>query len=581
MNGLQGGSGEKLRVSSTCKHFVANSLEKWEEYSRHDFDAHVSQQDLFDYYFPPFEECVKEATGVMCSYNALNGRPACANDWLLKEILRKRWGFDGYVTSDCGALADIVTGHHFAVDEVQASALALNATTDLNCGGGAYYPEGLTKALNESWVEESTVKESFSRLARIQFRLGLFDHPKVYKPLDDIRVVDSHDDLAYNAAQQSVVLLKNDGNLLPLQPNQRKLVLIGPHIHASEALLSNYHGDRCGCSSRHNHEENDLNGNDCLQTPLDAIENMNQQPVVGVVGCNVEGNDLDEIEKATQAAEDASIVILVVGIDQSQEKEGLDRTQSTLPGLQSKLIESVLGVASDKTILVMFHGGSLSLGDSIIGATPAIISMPYGGQAASKALVSVLFGEYNPTGRLSATMYPPSYVENNPLSEMGVRPKKGFEGRTHMYYKGTTEFAFGDGLSYSDWNVEFSSQQKQPDIQVFRNSEGIITTRFNITVSNLGPLPGSQNVLLFWQPSTSTGTQSKLLSFRGTSLLRPEQSQVLQFEVLDNAFALWKASKQMMEVLTENRVLVAKVSGGETTFLLPSFQSDTTDVEAF
>jgi beta-D-xylosidase 4 len=555
VNGLQG-EGPRLRVAAACKHFVANSLENWGEYTRHDFDAHVSQEDLFDYYFPPFRECVKQAMGVMCSYNALNGKPTCTNQWLLQDILRNEWGFQGYVVSDCGALEDIVTGHHSAVDPIQASAMALNASVDLNCGDGGYYPEGLLQAFKEKWVEESAVRNGFARLARVQFRLGLFD-PKDYYPDDDIGIVGSHSDLAMSAAQQSIVLLKNEGNLLPLRPKQT-MAMIGPHIYANGALLGNYHGDRCSCAV-------DADAYDCIQTPLEAIEELNLLPVLAVKGCNIASDDLDEIILATEAAREAAVVLLVVGLDQSQEREGVDRYETTLPGLQSKLIESVLQVASEKTILVIFHGGAVSLGDYVRTKTPAILSLPYGGQAASKALASVMFGDYNPTGKLAATMYPPSYVQKIPLTEMGLRGGGGYDGRTHMYYDGPTEFPFGHGLSYSEWRLEWSGHQLN---RASGRSDGAWTVQVNITVYNTGPLAGSQNVLLFWQPSNRTLTREKLLAFQGTGHLYPGQHEALQFELQDIDFALWNTTRRRMAVSTDDCVLVAKASSTEVKMTL-------------
>jgi beta-D-xylosidase 4 len=552
VQGLQGSNNNdengRIQVAAACKHFVANSLEDWQGHSRHNFDAHISLQDLHTYYLAPFQACVQaNAQGVMCSYNAVNGIPSCTNEWLLKDILRDAYNFTGYLVTDCGALDDVVRGHHYAIDAAQASALAMNATVDVNCGNGEYYPEGLLQAYCDGWVEASTIQASFARLATIQFRLGLFD-AKDYHPDDDIGVVGSHDDLALEAALQSIVLLQNRDGLLPLSSNHPRLALIGPHIHAREVLLSNYHGSKCGCGD-------DSDTYNCIDTPLQALQKKTQHTIRGVQGCHVSGNDLDEIDLATQAAQDADVVILIVGLDQSQESEGRDRNETTLPGLQIELIQSVLQVASTKTILVVISGGAVALGQNILDQTPAILSAPYGGQAASQALAQVLFGDYNPTGKLAATMYPPSFVDDLPLTEMGLQVGVG---RTHMYYQGTPEFAFGYGLSYSKWHLEWADHEHKLDLALWDTGPPI---KVEVRVANTGPLEGSQTVLFFWRPiSHRKAINQKLIGFQGTRRLEVGQEEVLTFQIQPTDFALWSDTRNATVVSSGTYQLEARAS---------------------
>jgi len=551
VKGLQG-TGAKTQIGANCKHFIANSLEggTGSGINRHNFDARVSLEDLHDYYLPPFEACTRHAMGTMCSYNALNGVPTCANEWLLKDVLRKEWNFTGYIVSDCGALADIYDGHHYATGPTQASAQAMNATVDLNCGDGVVYPKGLLEAFAEGLVQEKTIRESFARLARIQFRLGLFD-PKDFDPNQDIKTVGSHGDLAFEAALQSIVLLQNRNSILPLDPSL-KLAVIGPHINSTAALLSNYHGNKCGCGPSR--------GFSCLETPLQALTAMASGSVTGITGCHVAQDDLNEIDKATKAAKESDAVILLVGLDQSQESEGKDRAQMTLPGLQPDLIEAVLRVASEKTILVLLHGGSVSLGESIRAHTPAIISASYGGEAASKALASVLFGEYNPTGKLAATMYPPSFGDELPITEMGLRVGVG---RTHLYYKGAPEFPFGHGLSYSQWELYWSDSQNDMTLELTGDAPSI---RVSITIRNSGPYTGGQTVLLFWRPATpSANVRQKLIGFQGAQDMVVGEERVVDFEVSRDAFSMWNSRSNSTEVLAGKYLLEARASGSKLT----------------
>ncbi|KAL3906976.1 MAG: hypothetical protein SGILL_009059, partial [Bacillariaceae sp.] len=436
----------RIRVGACCKHFVANSLERWGNATRHNFDAKIDERDLYDYYFPPFQECSKQAVGIMCSYNSLNGKPACTNPWLLQKVLRQEMKFNGYIVTDCGALADVVKGHGYASNDIQAAALAKNATVDVNCGNGQYFPEALLRAYNEGLVANSTIEESFRRMAIVQFRLGLFDwnDKSNDNPSRAIETVGSpgHGQLALEAALQSIVLLKND-NLLPLRKDTEELIaVIGPHINATEALLSNYHGSKCDCPGSERHGKHF----DCIETPLHAIARNMQDPennIQSITGCNIAESDENEIEAAAKVAAASDVVILIVGLDNSQEREGMDRSETTLPGLQTQLMHAILDVAAEKTALILIHGGALSLGNEVKDKAGAILSCGYGGQAASDALARVLFGDYNPTGKLASTWYPADYVNQLPLTEMGLRVGVG---RTHMYYSGTAEFSFGHGL---------------------------------------------------------------------------------------------------------------------------------------
>lgn len=571
VQGLQGkGPTSKEGVGAACKHFVANSLEgrKGNPVNRHNFDAHVSVEDLNDYYLPPFRACTQHAMGTMCSYNALNGVPTCANDWLLKSTLRENWNFSGYVVSDCGALEDIYNGHHYAVDATQASAQALNATVDVNCGNGAVYPKGLLQAYQQGWVTEATIRNSFARLARIQFRLGLFD-PKSFNPRSDIQKVGSHGDLALEAALQSIVLLQNRNNILPLNPNS-KLAVIGPHMNAKSVLLGNYHGSKCGCG------ESKQDNFDCIPSPIIALGKLSQHPITGVMGCDVSGHGLNEIELATRMAKESDVTVLLVGLNQREEREGYDRNQTTLPtGLQQELIEAVLGVASDKTVLVLVHGGSVSLGASVLAQTPAILSASYGGEAASEALAQVLFGLYNPTGKLAATMYPPSFADELSLEEMSVRVGVG---RTHLYYKGTPEFPFGHGLSYSQWELEWDnddndddkedglgSQDSSLDLWFLPNEPQLSSSvRVGVVVRNKGPFVGGQTVLLFWRPTPSlTSTldiRERLIGFQGITSLAIDEETRVEFEIHPHDFALWDRTQNATQTLPGAYTLEARAS---------------------
>ena len=449
-------------------------------------------------------------------------------------------------------------------------------------------------------MEEIAINESFQRMVRIQFRLGLFDSTKksTENPDADIASIDSpeHRQLALEAALQSIVLLQNTNNLLPLDNNKKSLAIIGPHIEARGALMGNYHGAKCGCRS-----DGGINKDfSCVESPLQAIKRKMKFPdqIKSIKGCNVADESITDIEKATELAPNSDAVILLLGLDQFQEGEGHDRNETTLPGLQPKLMESILDVAGVKTIIVLIHGGAISLGDARDKAG-AILSTGYGGQAGSSAIASVLFGEYNPTGKLAATVYPPSFVHELPLTEMGLRVGVG---RTYMYYTGKAEFSFGHGLSYSKWKLDWvndindngsSGSETVPALKL----QDFTPTQFHVSVKNLGPHTpgGSQTVLLFWRPfndiendeqlhdfpvidkEKSRKIRRKLIGFQETKVLLTGESETLEFKLTWKDFAMWDSRSKASTVLLGDYELVVQTADTYLTRRLEIVSSNSPD----
>ena len=239
--------------------------------------------------------------------------------------------------------------------------------------------------------------------------------------------------------------------------------------------------------------------------------------------CDAKPGDFDA---AVAAAKAADYAVLMMGIDGQVEGEGHDRTLTTLPGNQSDLVLAVLAVQPN-TVLVLVHGGAMSIG-VLKGATPAIVDAFYGGEMAAPALASVLFGDYNPTGKLAVTMYPADFVNVVPLTDMGVQPNKatGNPGRTHMYYTGQAEYEFGDGLSYDDWDVEWAAQTAEAPLRLDLDlglEQGSKNMSFGVTLRNKGTLGGGATVLAMWRPRGGDGgplapLRQKLFAFDGLRL---------------------------------------------------------------
>lgn len=307
----------------------------------------------------------------------------CANQHLLTDVLRDTWGFDGYVTSDCGAINDVQVNHHFAPDGKTAAAMGLKAGCDTDCGG--VYGGHAIEAVNASILAEATIDVALTHLAKVQMRLGLFEAKAGQRYFDPsaygIETIDTagHQKLALEAAQQSIVsprraadawptrglrltsarpprdlpatqvLLKNEGGTLPFKAGS-KIALLGPHVNGHEVFMSNYHGSRCA--------DNSFN---CIPSPLQAFTAANKGgATTGVEGVAVD-SAADNITAAVAAAKAADAVVLLVGIDGSQEGEEHDRYNCTLPGLQAKLVSSVAAVGKP-TVMVLIHGGAMCLG---------------------------------------------------------------------------------------------------------------------------------------------------------------------------------------------------------------------------
>ncbi len=241
IRGIQGNDPHYFKAIATAKHYAVHS---GPETSRHSFDVHPSDEDMADTYLPQFQASIVEAKAysVMCAYNAVNGAPACGSTMLLDDILRKKWGFDGYVVSDCGAVGDFVQGHRYSANMAAASAAAVKAGTELDCGSEY---KSLVDAVHHGLISEAEIDRALVKLFVARIRLGMFDPPAMV-PFSKLSMKDvanaEHQDLALNAARESMVLLRNENQTLPLAAKAKKIAVIGPTAFDPDALLGNYNG---------------------------------------------------------------------------------------------------------------------------------------------------------------------------------------------------------------------------------------------------------------------------------------------------------------------------------------------------
>jgi beta-glucosidase len=432
VQGLQGDHPEYLKVVATPKHFAVHS---GPEGVRHSFNAMVNQKDLYETYLPAFKACIQEgkAASVMSAYNAVNGEPCSASRLLLQKILREEWGFDGYVVSDCGAICDIYKNHHKAKNYPDAAAQAVKAGCDLNCGE-AY--KHLRKAVANGFVSEETIDKSVQRLLEARLRLGMFDDPEKV-PYNKIRteIIDcpEHRALALEASRRSMVLLKNDG-ALPLSKGFKKIAVIGPNADSLDVLLGNYNGT----PSSH-------------ITALNGIRTHFGGVTAFAMGCDLKGKNTSGLKKALLTAQDADAIVLCLGLSPRLEGEegdafnsdaSGDKLSMKLPGVQEELLD-LLSKTGRPLIVVIFSGSPLDL-RKVDTLANAIIQTWYPGQDGGKALAEILFGDFNPSGRLPVT-FVHSDEDLPPFEDYSMKR------RTYRYLENPPLYPFGFGLSYSSF----------------------------------------------------------------------------------------------------------------------------------
>ncbi|KAJ2968092.1 hypothetical protein NQ176_g9347 [Zarea fungicola] len=397
---------------------------------------------MADYYLPMFERCVRDAKvgSVMCAYNSVNGVPSCASSYLLQNVLRDGWGFTepfNYVVSDCDAISDINDPHHYAQSKVQASAMGVNAGTDLDCGD-TY--TNLNQGVQSNLTTEAILDKSLTRLYSALIKVGYFNPPSQYSNLGwgDVNTTQAQT-LAHDAAVKGMTLLKNDGTL-PLPKSLSNVAVIGPWANVTEKMQGNY----AGTAPR-------------LVNPLSVFQ-QRWQNVKYAQGADINSGNTGGFGAALDAARSSDYIVYLGGIDTSVEDEGRDRTSISWPGNQLDLI-SQLSNLGKPLVVVQFGGGQID--DSALlnnAKVNSILWAGYPGQEGGSALFDVLSGATPPAGRLPVTQYPANYVDNNNMLDMNLRPANGVAGRTYMWYTGKPILPFGHGLHYTNFSVSWMTK---------------------------------------------------------------------------------------------------------------------------
>jgi beta-glucosidase len=529
VKGLQGDPAARYDKAHACaKHYAIHSGPEW---NRHSFDAkNISQRDLWETYLPAFGALVQEAgvKEVMCAYNRFEGEPCCGSTNLLIKILREKWGYDGIVVSDCGAISDFwVKGkHETQPDQASASANAVLSGTDIECGNNF---RSLKKAFQEGKIAESSIDKAVSRLLEARFKLGMFDPDSLVSwasiPMSVVGC-EKHNAMALEMARKSIVLLKNSNHTLPLSKNLKKVAVVGPNANDSTMLWGNYNG---------------IPGH--TVTILQGIRNkLPGSSIVYEKGCDlVSEKDIDYDAIARKVA-DADVILFAGGISPRLEGEemrvnypgfkGGDRTDIELPLVQRNMLKALK--ATGKPVILVLCAGSAMAVTWENENLDAILNAWYSGQEGGTAVADVLFGDYNPAGRLPVTFYTsagqiPDFEDYN-MSK----------GRTYRYFRGKPLYPFGYGLSYSDF-----SYGKLKCAPVINSGE---TLPLKVTVKNTGSKDGDEVVQVYIRNlQDPEGPLKSLRAFRRIPTKAGKTTTIL-FELTPRSFEFYDPATGTMAV---------------------------------
>ncbi len=433
VKGLQGNDPKYLKAAACAKHFAVHS---GPEKDRHTFNAIVTKRELYDTYLPAFKKLVAEAKveSVMGAYNRTLDEVCCASKLLLDDILRGEWGFQGHVVSDCNALSDFHLNHKVTKDAAESAALALKHGCDLGCD---HVFNEIPEAIARGLITEADVDRALERTLGTRFKLGMFD-PDEGVPFasisTDVVACDEHRQLAYRAATECVVLLKNKNNILPIKPSTKKIFVTGPTAASMEVLLGNYYGF-----------------NDKMVTLLEGLtgripEGMGMEYHSGAMLKHPR-----EIKNtwAPNMAQSADFAIVCAGLSsflEGEEGESLlspangDRESISLPQSQIDYIKE-LSIHGARIILVLTGGSPIALGE-VEDMVDAILFVWYPGMEGGRAVADVLFGDISPSGKLPITF-------SKSLDQLPAFDDYSMNGRTYRYMTEEPLYPFGFGLSYS------------------------------------------------------------------------------------------------------------------------------------
>lgn len=516
---------------ATLKHFIAYGTT---EGGQNGNQSVVGTRDLLQNFFPPFEKAVKEgALSVMTSYNSLDGIPSTGNSWLYNNLLKGQWAFDGFVVSDLYSIDGLYHTHHVCANLEQAAVMAMQAGVDVDLGGKAYAE--LEKAVQKGALSEKVIDQACARVLRKKFEMGLFEKPYVsVKAAQEVRSA-AHKQVALDAARQLITLLKNDGGVLPLSKNLR-VAVVGPNADNVYNLLGDYTAPQAM--------------GDVTTILMGVRQKLPQQQVLYARGCAIRDEASAQIDEAVQVALQADVVVACVGgssardfktsykatgaaevdansVSDMESGEGYDRATLSLLGKQQALLSALK--ATGKPLIVVYIEGRPLLKNWAAEHADALLTAYYPGEAGGTAIADVLFGDYNPAGRLpisvprSEGQLPVYYNKRAPLPH------------NYVEMQATPLFPFGYGLSYTTFHYA--------NLQVNKVGERRYALSFDLT--NTGKRDGEEVAQLYLTPETASVVQpvKQLKHFKRVAI-KKEKTVRVTFELLPEDFQIIGSSFQ-------------------------------------
>ncbi|AMR33594.1 glycosyl hydrolase [Mucilaginibacter sp. PAMC 26640] len=524
VNGMQGQIPGRLKISATAKHFVAHS---GPEATRDYFDSKVSEQDLHNTYLYAFNKLVKGGvSSVMTAYNSVNGIPNSVNNNLLQNILRKDWGFTGYIVTDCGALDDVFNTHKYIKTSVAAAAAAIKAGINLDCS--SVLQNDVVEAVKQKLLSEKEVDAALTPVLLTQMKLGFYDEPKL-SPYANFGTDSIHNAyhvaLTREAAQKSMVLLENKGNLLPLSADKYgSIMVLGPNAASLDALVGSYHGI----------SSNMVNFVEGISGAVDK-------------GVRVE-YDLGAGESDTThfggiwGAGNADISIAVLGLSPTNEGEagdaflspsGGDKKNLSLPASQIAFLKALRKGTKTPLIAVVTSGSDVDIA-AIKPYADAIILAWYPGEQGGNALADLLFGKVAPSGKLPLTFY-------NSVNDLPAFDSYDMKERTYRYHTGKVQYPFGYGLTYTTFGYEAASKLKTQ----YKNTD-TISVAYKLT--NTGKLNGTETAQAYIvYPKNPDLPIQELKSFKKVQL-KPAESNQITFKIAASELQKWDAKEHKFKM---------------------------------
>lgn len=559
---VRGFQGKDLAQSNTiaacAKHFAGYGA----AIGGRDYNAvDISERMLREVYFPPFKAAVEENVATfMSAFNTVNGVPATASRWLQTDILRNEWGFTGFVVSDWNSIGEMLP-HGAAASPKDAAHKGLNAGVDMDMEARLYF-EHIPKLIEEGKLKQEQLDEAVRRILRVKFRLGLFDNPYQYH--DSLREKEltlhkNHLTAARDIAKRSIVMLKNDNNTLPLSKNVKTIAVIGPLADDKDAPIGNWRATA------------DANSAVSLLEGIKAAVSENTQVIYAKGAQLVLNEELDFFSylkinntdrsgfaEAVAAAKKADVVVMALGEIAYMSGECRSYTDLKLQGLQLELLEAVRATGKP-IVLTLFNGRPLNL-TQVVDKTDAILNCWLLGSESGNAIADVLFGDYNPSGKLPVSF--PHNVGQIPVfySMWNTgRPKANEEasGFASIYrdVPNTALFAFGYGLSYTTF--EYSNLSLSSEKVGIKDS-----LQISATIKNTGNFDGEEVVQLYVRDVVGNGVSRPLLELKGFEkiMLKKGESKTVKFTLAANDLAFWRTDKTWGAEAGKFQVFVASAS---------------------